>query len=384
MSTSNKGKSKYVHSLKGPERLSPVVVKDIIESRGISGARTELAKKYGISETRVGRLWIEYYGGGKLSDFKSGIKKPLPTEPINNADITVRNLKTSRGEYVVREPKVEKIDSKKDAQMRAKPTRVYKPSANELILDESAVDDISDHDAAVIAGEIGAGNNNPELIEVFNRLIESRDRDTTYLYKLAKRGLKKNILSDESDYDCSNIEETDDDDSTAVYKQKPKSNAKYNKTTANNEQDTRQWDSRLYQNSEQIFPSGQFSNSDISGVVLRNGNVRCSEEITSRDSGKYTQVAGTGARAQPVYIGYREEPAVRTEKQSNPNEFTRYEPSIPATERNPNEGRVQPNNTYNSDQRIAQPGKGNGIPGGSRNEPRQTVPGIPWLGIRPY
>ena len=210
MTTANKGKPPCIHALKGPERLPPEAVKDIVESRAISGARKELAKKYGISETRVNRLWLEYYGGGKLSDYKSGLKKPLPTEPVNTADITVRRIKTARGEYTAREPKIEKINAKTDAKLRAAPVRALKP-IRELNVNESDIDAISDVDAEIIAGEIGAGNNNPELMDLFGRLLESRDRDTEYLYRLAKRGLKKSFTDSESEYDITSIEEADDD-----------------------------------------------------------------------------------------------------------------------------------------------------------------------------
>lgn len=381
MSKTN-NKSNFIHSLKGPERLSPEVVKDIIESRGVKNARKELAKKHGISETRVGRLWVEYYGGGKLSDFKSGIKKPLPNEPINNADITIRHIKTERGEYKVKEPKVEKIDPKKDAKQRAKPTRVYKPT-KDLILNESAIDEISDKDAEIIAGQIGAGNDNPQLAEIFNRLIESRDRDTAYLYKLAKKGIKNNY---DTDYDYNSIEETDNDDSTAVYKSN-KSNtqlgSKGSKIT-NNPSTEGMWDSRYYPQSNEIYSSGQLSNPDFPGMVLRDNTSERYQELNHGNTREYPPSSTTRARAQPIYHGYREESSIRNEKQVNPNESFRHESKIPSSQYNSSQGCVQPNNSYNSNQYIQKPEQSITIPGGSRVEPCRTVPGIPWLKIKPY
>jgi hypothetical protein len=380
MSKTN-NKSNFIHSLKGPERLAPEVVKDIIESRGAKNARKELAKKYGISETRVGRLWVEYYGGGKLSDFKSGIKKPLPTEPINNADITIRHIKTERGEYKVKEPKVEKIDPKKDAKQRAKPTRVYKP-VKDLILNESAVDEISDRDAELIAGEIGAGNDNPQLVDIFNRLIESRDRDTAYLYKLAKKGLKYNS---DTDYEYNSIEETDDD-STAVYKSKAKTNSQLGLLgSIHEDSSTGQWDSRLYQNSNTpLYPISQFPNPNNPSMVLRNNSSERSQEFSSGSNREYSQTSGIGTRAQPIYSGYREEPSVRGAQQINSNESFRYEQKIPTTQYNSSQGCFQSNNSYNGNQCIPKSEQSNGISRGSGGEPCRTVPGIPWLKIKPY
>lgn len=365
-------KTNFIHALKGPERLSPDVVKNIVESRGIPKARSEMAKKHGISEARIGRLWVEYYGGGKLSDFKSGIKKPLPTEPINNADITIRHLKTERGEYKAREPKIEKIDPKIDARRRAKPTKIYKPT-KDLILNESAVDQLSDRDAEIICGEIGAGNNNAELLQVFDQLIQSRDRDTTYLYKLAKKGLKKNY---DTDYDYNSIDETDNDDSTAVYKQKSKLpeeeyNSKYE----------RGYDSR---DSRKTNPIEQFSNSTSPSMVLRNDTGRRPEEFSGRDSRNYSQTTTTGTRAQPVYCGYREDATVRKPQQSHISESSRYESQISPTEYNSSQGCIQPNNTYNSNQCIPKSEQGNGVSRESRSESCQSVPGLPWLRIKPY
>lgn len=376
MTSSNNPRAKYIHALKGPERLAPDVVKDIIESRGISGARKTLAKKYGISETRVGRLWVEYYGGGKLSDYKSGIKKPLPVEPINNSDITVRNLKTVRGEYKVREPKVEKIDPKKDAKSRAAPTKVYRPS-RDLVIDDTEIDNITDQDAEIIAGEIGAGNNNPALIDVFNRLIESRDRDTEYLYKLAKRGLKKSNYESEMDYDSTNIEEdTADDDSTAFYKQKVQQPR--GATHAQREGG----DGR---NSEcqQLYYSPPNSNASNAGMVLWNNNLQPVEGLRSEHKGEPIRPPGSGARAQPVFIGLREA-TDREAQQINTNESIRYEPALSPAEYNPSQRGLQQNNSNNINQCVQKPGQSQRVPGTVGDSAGQTVPGIPWLRIRPY
>jgi len=379
MSSANNKKS-YIHSLKGPERLSPEMVKDIVESRGTPNARKELAKKHGISETRVGRLWTEYYGGGKLSDFKSGIKKPLPSEPINNADITLRRIKTERGEYKAREPKIEKIDPKVDAKKRAAPSKIYKPS-KDLVLNESAIDDMSDRDAELIAGEIGAGNNNPQLNEIFNKLIESRDRDTAYLYKLAKNGLKNNY---NDDLDYSTVDETDDDDSTAYYNTK---NRGVSNADSMGCKKIHGWIENA-ENSENSRPFSVRGQSELdannTSMVLRNNSVRRSEEAYSGNPREYQSASRSGARAQPVYIGHRSESEEFEQEQERSKEPSRYESKVSSSEHDPSQRSVQQNNAHNINKYISKSEQSIGVSGRSGNGSCQTVPGIPWLKLRQY
>lgn len=358
MTTTNKGRPTYIHALKGPERLPPEAVKDIIESRAIPGARKALAQKHGISETRIGRLWVEYYGGGKLSDYKSGIKKPLPEAPINNADITMRRIKTARGEYMAKDPKFEKIDPKADARKKIRPARVLRP-IKELNVNEGDADNISDMDAEIIAGEIGAGNNNPELLDLFDRLLESKDRDTEYLYRLAKRGMKKSFIDTESDYDPTSIEEpTDDDDSTATY-----SNKKNDRERAHGLAEV---------------PSGTSGRGSTAGMVLRNSNIQSVERLHSEPREDTLRSTGDRARAQPVLAGYPEAPS-RGPQQVPTSQYPRYEPQVYHPEHNPRQERVQQDNARNNNQCSPPSEQGQRVPWDGGAGASQTVPGVPWL-----
>lgn len=374
--------SHFTHLLKGPERLSPEVVKDIIESRRQPNARKKLADKYGISQSRVGRLWVEYYGGGKISDYNTGLKKPLPTAPINNADITVRNVKTARAQYMAKEPTVEKIDPKKDAQLRAKPVRVSKIQ-KELVLEEDAIDDISDQQAEVIAGQIGAGNDNPQLLAVFERLLESKDRDTEYLYKLAKKGLRKksdNTYSTETDYESDNIEDiTDnDDDSTALYKRPP--------GTSGFAAQNRNGDSgRSHGDSSAGVPDSTYSarnNGPTPSMVLRDS----SSQPNRLDAGVYSF---DGVRFTPIGAGNpgvrgQYEAGARVPQQANTYQNTGYQPAVSVPQYNPSTGGFQQSNAYSGAQFDAQSGQSSAISGRSGDNTGQTVPGLPWLKIKPY
>lgn len=376
--------SQYTHPLKGPERLAPEVVKDIIESRRQVNARKTLSEKYGISQSRVGRLWVEYYGGGKISDYNSGLKKPLPTAPINNADITVRNVKTARAQYTAKEPAVEKIDPKKDAQLRAKPVRVSKIQ-KELVLEDEVIDDISDQQAEVIAGQIGAGNDNPQLLAVFERLLESKDRDTEYLYKLAKKGLRHksssydNTYSTETDYESSNIEDvtTDDDDSTALYKRNSPRISRGAPGDGDNGYSHGHSSAGLQ---TPAYPARR--DGPAPSMVLRDS----SSQPSGLNAGDY---AFDGVRFAPARAGNpgvrgQHEAGARAPQQANTYQNTGYQPPLPAAQYNPSTGGFQQSATYDGSQRDAQPRQGGSIPGRGGDNSGQTVPGLPWLKIKPY
>lgn len=378
---SQKKGSQYTHPLKGPERLAPEVVKDIIESRRQPNARKLLSEKYGISQSRVGRLWVEYYGGGKISDYNTGLKKPLPTTPINNADITVRNVKTARAQYMAKEPEVEKIDPKKDAKLRAKPVRVSKIN-KELKIDDEAIEDITDQQAEIIAGQIGAGNDNPQLLAVFERLLESRDRDTEYLYKLAKKGIKKGSIdtsySTETDYESSNIEDITDDDSTALYKQASGSPRQTRKGGSGNSG----YDYGDSQAGVQDSPYSARSYGAPPSMVLRDSSSQPNQfnaGIYSFDGVRFapTRAGDTGVRGQY-------EAGARAPQQANTYQNPGYQPPVSAAQYNPSTGGFQQSNAYNGSQLNAQSGQSGPIPGRGGDNVGQTVPGLPWLKVKPY
>lgn len=358
MATTKK-KNQFIHTLKGPERLAPEVIREIVESRGIQGARSAMAKKHGISELRVGKIWIEFYGGGKLSDYKSGLKKPLPTEPITG---NLRKVRTSRAEYQAREPKFGKLEMNADQQTRAKPSKVRRDDELETFTDD--VDSITDNQAEIIAGQIGAGNNNPELLEIFERLIESRDRDTEYLYKLAKRGLGKKY-SDDTDYETDNIDtieedtenDTENDDSTISYRrERPQ---RLTTRTATSRDDTN------------------------ASMVLRDNFYKPVEGLHSQYQGERARVAPnrTGFDAVPQRsrdTQFRDAQQDRT-YQTVGNEQEIYRPQYYPSERG-----VQQNNAYNNTKCPAQSGASADVPWKSGVGQCKTVEGLPWLKIKPY
>jgi len=356
MSTAKK-RSPFIHTLKGPERLAPDVIKEIVESRPLQNARAIMAKKHGISELRVGKIWTEFYGGGKLSDYKSGLKKELPTEPIEG---NIRKVRTSRATYSVKEPKFSKADIKNDQQNRAKPTRVQKSEELEVFNDD--IDDITDEQAEIIAGQVGAGNNNPELLELFERLIESRDRDTHYLYKLAKRR-NKNKYESETDYESTNIDEDETDDSTISYR--------------------RVGNQRSDKESQRFNDTYADGDDTDAGLVLRHNNSQSVERLYKRDQRE--PVWPTPNRAGTSTIPQRaREPQYRETQQSDTYETARNEYSIPIAQYNTGQRCIQQDNAYNNTQCTTQSRESTGIPRTGGDNKCQTVEGIPWLRIKPF
>lgn len=356
---STKQKNSFIHTLKGPERLSPEVIKDILDSRPIEGARRALAKKHGISEARVVKIWHEFYGGGKISDYKSGLKKPLPTEEVK---AVYRKVRTPRGEYIVKEPKFTKEEVKRDyIQNKAKPMKIKKRE-EELDIYNEDIENITDQDAEIIAGQVGAGNDNPQLLEIFNKLIESRDRDTEYLYKLAKRRVKNNYNTDDYSTDTNIEDESNTDDSTCQYRQR-------------NERDY-----------EESYRDGQCftnSNSSNAGMVLRNDYNKPMERFYSQSEREPSRF--TTDRTRFTYIPETDQyPEPREKKQINSNIYPRYEQEIFGTQYNTSQRPVQQNNANNNIEFTTKPRESTELPRKSGISECQTIQGLPWLRIKPF
>lgn len=204
------------NALMGPKVLPYEVLNDILVNRGIKNARKVLAKKHGLSDTRIGNIWKEYYGGATLEHYKTGLKRPLPNE-IAGVVAGKRQVATPRGKYTADEPKL-KVDA------RAIPRVIKKPikSSDELELDK--LGDLSanalNKQANIIAGQIQAGNDNSELVAAIHELIKNNEllSKTTYSNLLAAQAM----IDTKSEKSCektlmSNIEDKfDHDDSTQI------------------------------------------------------------------------------------------------------------------------------------------------------------------------
>src|SRR5580698_9933091 len=157
-------KNPYIHDLRGPPQLPYEAIQDIVQSRGMKGARKILSDKYNVSEARIYKIWQEFYGGSTKAHFKSGIKKPLPNAQLPLDESQIRKIKTPRGTYKVKEPKTEVVN------IRAKPIRKIQPTKQ---MDINDLDDVTNEEAEIMAGEALAGNQNSELLRAINELTIS-------------------------------------------------------------------------------------------------------------------------------------------------------------------------------------------------------------------
>jgi hypothetical protein len=184
-------KKDYIHAVKGPTALTSSEITDIVNRRDEPKAREVLAKEYGISSTRVVNIWKMYYGGSTLADFKTGLKKPLPKEPVPTASFTKRSVQIEGGgKYTTYAPKTENFES------RAKARRVH--------LNKPTKEDVD-----IIEGEIDAGNNNPDLIDALERMAENIERSSKNALKTSK--IAQKIIS------RSNIGKSNHETSTDEY-----------------------------------------------------------------------------------------------------------------------------------------------------------------------
>ena len=390
MSNAINNKKQFIHSLKGPERLSKEQLTDILKSRVISGARRALAQKYGISETRVGRIWNEYYGGGKLSDYKSGLKKPIPEDPAKVTGMSIRQVKTARGEYAVREPKFEKIDKNADAKKRAICARSVKVKPRDLNIDIESVDNMDDNEAEIIAGEIGAGNNSGELLAIVDRLIESNENlseKTLRALKYVQKNSKQNYYS-ESEYSSDNIDDDDEtDDSTAGYKKPhnvPKSDPIHEEDELEEyyEPDGNRnirYSGHSINSGQRLCTATTTSNSAAPGMAVRQSGIQRVDGLLAKSTRRNEGPPRTNTRAQPVYYGYREDGVEHGPQQVNTNAPSRYESPLSSTEYNTGQRCVQPNNSCNNNQQYTQSQQSTGVYGQGGDRPSEAVQAFSWI-----
>ncbi len=387
------GKNKYLHDVKGPTHLSPAQIKDIVESRPNPHARDEMSKKHGISVNRVGNIWKDYYGGTTLKDYKSGLKKELPTDIVKTADITTRRFKSERGQYSAKDPKV--IDHanakaqaiRRVAAMPSSQKKVNAQTAGAHDLDLDNTDDMGDNEAQILAGEVSAGNNSSELLAAIQMMLEHNqnisDRAVTALEKALKAAHKSkgNNYNTDTDYETTDIDESTNDDSTVAYKKpanpraRPQSRGQSNRPSEGYSEEPSRYgngecDQEYYGDDIQCQPAV---------AVHQNSAVRLARPNTQRE-GLWEDTTGSGTRAQPVYRTERNRPPANTdEEQSRAYQNNRSKPEVSTAEHDPRQRGLQQNLTYNDTKRYSQSGTSVNIPGGGGDRSSQTVSGISWL-----
>lgn len=383
--------NKYIHKLKGPPILGPEVIADILESRPKYNALRAMSEKYGISKERIGRIWTEYYGGGKISDYKTGLKKPLPTEGIKTADITLRRIKTDRAEYVVKPPKLTKMDKLQDMKKRATPISKLKAvreeeSEEDLELDDEGIEAMEDREASIVAGAVASGNNSQQMLEVMDRLIATNAHLSAGVLKTLKdvrRKAKAKYISSESESDYDNINESTDD-STAAYRPAKATPAKCKKPP---EDDEGLWDHGYRDEGSEgpeefePYPRSRSTTNDDAGLRLRPSGISRVHGDDSRPQVIRQRTAGPSSRAKPIFAGVRERAEYGEEQGDHGPDFG-YESALPPAQHNRRKVQFQQDNAHDGPQRNAQPGQGGRLPGPSRDGPCQTVQGVPWLARR--
>lgn len=376
--------------MKGPEKLSPEVIRDIVENRAMPRAGTILPKKHGISSERVKNIWGMYYGGTTLEDYKTGLKKELPTTEIPQTSFNRRVVKTEHGIYEVKEPKSMKQATRLDAGKRAVSIRKIPARKVERDLNLENIEEINDTDAQIIAGEVDAGNNSSELLAAIEQLVlhnqNISERTLSALEKaLESANRRRRRYHDASDTDYSvatDIEETEDeteDDSTAVGRPQ---------TRQRPQRPTEVLGRKGSEVVEEVLEPSSTVYCGNSGVVVQNQYPMGIHEVPVRGLDRHNQLGQSireGAPrhhpgAQPVYRTVREWDNIGTdEEQSNNNPPCRYEQTLPTTQYYPSQGRVQSSNGDHNDQQHTSSGQSIGVHSGSRTGPGKLVPGHPWL-----
>lgn len=368
-------KNKTAIPLKGPEKLSPEVIQDVCENRGIPDAARALAKKHGISTARIRNIWNMYYGGTTLEEYKTGLKKPLPTTDIPQRDINKRVIKTERAIYEAKEPKTLIAATRKDAGNRGAPQRKIPVHNKDLDLDNVA--DMDDNDAEIMAGEVSAGNNSAELLLAIEQLIAHNQNVSDRTLSTLERALesahkRRNKYASDTDYSTTtDIDETEDEDDSTVIN-KPQRARVHGRPTRHG-----QSGKELLEPSEES--TERYIDSQCPMGVYEEPPVRL-----ARPNQLGTNVRqgppGPSSRAQPVYRTIRERDIEYTdEEQGDYSQAGRYEQAIPPAQHYTSQGRIQQGNAYNNPQQYQGAIQGVGVHSGSRAGPSEVVPGHPWL-----
>ena len=388
--------NKFIHQLKGPAHLTPVEIKDILESRPKKFARKMMADKYGISEKRVVNLWKSYYGGnGTMQDYSTGLKKEIPNTNVQTSDINLRKIKTERGTYSAKEPKAKELDkpSTRAAPVRKMPASHVRPKSTDLNLD---IDTMTDDDAQIIAGEISAGNNNSELIDVMTQLIKSNKKlSKTALtslkmaqasYTRSRHGAGRNSTSF---YSESDIGETDNDDST-VYTSETKHSGSGPRPLTKQKYVAR--DSTRSESSESNSDSEFEDRRNTAGRRDRDNIGKCRvddhgsgsadsvrlqrlpdmDRYMELDKGLRVRAPGSSGRARPIYKTERERPELSPES-TDYLEDSGHEQEVHPAKYNPRKGPVQQDNPRVGDQLSSKPRQSYDLPWAGGNRPSKDL-----------
>ncbi len=377
--------NKVLNVMKGPEVLTPAQIKDIVESRPNHNSRKLMADKYGISVLRVTNIWKQYYGGATLKDYGTGIKRALPNGDVRTADLTLRKFRSERGTYLAKEPKIVDNTTAKAAPIRKLAPKKILGSLPEdgegVDLDLHNTAQMGDNEAQILAGEMRAGNDNEELLTAVYDLLEHNqnisDRAISALESALKTAIKKGnknsrarYSEEESNYSDSNIE-TDNDDSTATYKNASSTNK--SRRGVEGHRDDNDEHRETYRESPTRVRS-------TVGVPENSGTRLVGDPQLGQDIRKTSP--GSRTRAQPVYRTVHNG-NTRGQEQGNPNSASRSESKISGAEHNPGQGYIQPHNPHNSAQQYPQPSASFGLYSDSRNRPSENIQGISWLKRRP-
>jgi hypothetical protein len=377
-----------MNEVKGPKTLSPKVIEDIVNSRNMLNARNTLAEKYGISVKRVANIWNEFYGGGTLKDYKSGLKKPLPTEHIKTADLT-RKYRSERGVYTAREPKV--ID---EPSSKAKTVRRLAPMKRAKDLDLDNIVEMGDNEAQIMAGEVGAGNNNPELLSAIVGMIEHNQNISGKAVEALERALemsrhkKGKYESIETDYESTDIDETDD---STAYAKRPPSSAKKHAAIYESPkgQNSRRRLTRVDEdNIQESYSNGEeYSDGGLQYSPPIHLSERSGQRVLGVSEGNKSirkTSSGIGARAEPIYRSESEWDSSSAIAQQGDNyQATRHESQISSAKHNSREENLQQNTACNDIRQYSKPITSGGLYSPSGDRSCQAIQGVSWLQRRP-
>jgi hypothetical protein len=355
---------------KGPETLGDQAITDIVYGRTLTDARKVLAKRFGVAERRIDEIWREYYGGTTLKHAKNGLKKQPPCAQRDVPQVVPRNsvqvlpdgtriLKTVRGTYTLKKPASAAGGEPRTAEI------VDKIAAGEPELELEAVGtgapaDISDNDAAkIVAGQVLAGNNNPELLAVLDRLAElgeNMSRTTELLVKQAREKARnkrlgaaivpkqKNSARDiERSYD---LGKSGYDDASS----ESDSAAEYDDETSYESSDGG-LDNVEYVDAPSWAPPSRASS------VLDKQRIRFRDEDSEamdHDDGLLERTTGRKGRAEPVYSAVARRP-VRAAGQANTSGTSGSRQQVQPTQRDTRERPVQQNSSNYGSQFSAGP-----------------------------
>lgn len=413
-------RNKHIHALKGPDVLAPDVIKDIVERRNIPDACNKLAAHHGVSIQRIRVIWATYYGGTTLADYKTGLKKPLPTAAIPQKDITMRKLNTERAHYAAREPKTIAAAAKADIGARAHAVKKIpvKPQPNsdqyrDLELDPEALAQMDDEEAEIIAGEVASGNNSSLLREALNALVLTNKNLSSITKqhlraaynegrnKKSNSGTKKSGALRYND-ETSNESETDDASNSCAGADDVSEETDSELDATDDEGQLRCLDGTSGPGLEGCFESGgtlppeYYDNRQPPqqcinrGIENRDDYIRrgAANQRGGRASIIHSQLGNQGAtgpaaRARPVFTNGGSAGPESGPLQADYLQAGGYEQEIPPAQHYKGQERVQSHYARYDDQQLPLPSQGNGVsrPGGNR--PGQGVAGISWLRPRP-